>query len=156
MKKSLLKNYYSVERIIGIIMMLIAIIGLYDTVFGDWSSGPGYGTTFFPQLAFLLLFGMGLSFQFYFKDNKTKLIDWLDVKTILLLIGTGAIYFKLVRTLGLITSSFLYCSFLIAVLTNKPLKNMKSVLIPGLIGTVIIWLLFTKLVSLVLPRTLLF
>ncbi|MFW5712179.1 MAG: tripartite tricarboxylate transporter TctB family protein [Spirochaetota bacterium] len=156
MKKPLLKNYYSVERMIGIIMMLIAIVGLFDTFFGDWSSGPGYGTTFFPQLAFILLFGMGLSFQFYFKENKTKLIDWLDVKTIVLLIGTGAIYFQLVRTIGLITSSFLYCSFLIAMLTKEPLKNIKSVLIPGLIGTIIIWLLFTQLVSLVLPRTLLF
>lgn len=156
MKKSLLKSYYSVERLIGIIMMLIAIIGLYDTFFGDWSSGPGYGTTFFPQLAFVLLFGMGFSFQFYFKDNKAKVIDWLDIKTILLLIGTGVIYFQLVRSLGLISSSFLYCSFLIAVLTHKPLKNIKSVLIPGLIGTIIIWLLFTRLVSLVLPRTLLF
>ena|SRR6056297_3424459 len=156
MKKHLLKEYYSVERAIGLIMMLIAVIGLYDTFFGDWRSGPGYGTTFFPQLSFILLFGMGLAFQFNFKDNKTKLIDWLDVKTVLLLIGTGAIYFQLIRSLGLITSSFLYCSFLVAVLTNKPLKNVKSVLIPGLIGTIIIWLLFTKLVSLVLPRTLLF
>ena len=151
-----LRGYYSAERALGIVFILIGIIGLYDTVYGDWRSGPGYGTTFFPQLTFFLLIGIGGAFQFYFRKNKDKVVDWNDVKTIVLLIGTGALYFILVRRLGLIVSSFLYCTALIALLTSKPGKNVKSIVIPGLIGTVIIWLLFTKLVDLVLPRALLF
>lgn len=156
MKKLQLKGYYSAERLIGIVFIVLGIIGIYDTLYGDWSSGPGFGTTFFPQLAFALLLVIGVTFQFYFRDNKTKVIDWTDIKTIVLLIGTGAVYFQLVRVLGLVTSSFLYCSMLIAFLTHEPRKNIKSIVIPGLVGTIIIWLLFTQLVSLILPRALLF
>jgi len=156
MKKRSLKGYYSAERAFGIIFILLGIAGLYDTLYGDWSSGPGYGTTFFPQLTFILLILIGLIFQFYFRENKTKIIDWMDLKTIVLLICTGAVYFQLVRRLGLITSSFLYCTALIAMLTSKPAGNIRKIVIPGLIGTIIIWLLFTKLVVLILPRPLLF
>jgi len=156
MKKQLLKGYYSAERAIGIVFVFVGIIGLFDTVFGDWKSGPGYGTTFFPQLAFVLLISIGVAFQFYFRENKTKVIDWSDIKTIVLLIGTGAVYFQMVRRLGLITSSFLYCSTLVFLLTSKQARSFKSIVVPGLIGTLIIWLLFTQLVSLILPRPLLF
>ncbi|MGC9312501.1 MAG: tripartite tricarboxylate transporter TctB family protein [Sediminispirochaetaceae bacterium] len=156
MKNRSIKEYYSAERAFGIIFILLGIAGLYDTMYGDWSSGPGYGTTFFPQLTFILLILIGVVFQFYFRENKTRIIDWMDLKTIVLLICTGAVYFQLVRRIGLITSSFLYCTALIAMLTSGPVRNIKKILIPGLIGTVIIWLLFTKLVVLILPRPLLF
>jgi len=156
MKKRSIKEYYSAERAFGIIFILLGIAGLYDTMYGDWSSGPGYGTTFFPQLTFILLIIIGIVFQFYFRENKTRIIDWMDLKTIVMLICTGAVYFQLVRRIGLITSSFLYCSALIAMLTSSPARNMKKIVLPGLIGTIIIWLLFTKLVVLILPRALLF
>ncbi|MDY7029431.1 MAG: tripartite tricarboxylate transporter TctB family protein [Spirochaetota bacterium] len=156
MKKPNIKDYYSAERVFGIIFIMLGIAGLYDTIYGEWRSGPGYGTTFFPQLTFVLLIIVGFIFQFYFRENKTKIIDLMDLKTIVLLIGSGAVFFQMVRHLGLITSSFLYCSFLIAVLTSNPAKNIRRIVVPGLIGTIIIWLLFTKLVVLILPRPLLF
>jgi len=45
---------------------------------------------------------------------------------------------------------------LFAVLTPSPLRNWKMVVVPALIATACVWAMFSTLIKLILPKTLLF
>lgn len=157
MKELVTKWLRSADHVIGLVFVGIGVVGLYDTVFGNWvTAGPGYGATFFPQLSFILLIVVGVLFQVFLNGSITKVVTLGDLKALVVLLGSGVAYFQLVRTLGLVTSTFLYSCALVGLLSVKPAKHLKAVVGTGLIATTIVWLLFTRLVDLPLPRPLLF
>ena len=158
MKKWLYHWFGNPERVIGIILIVVGIVGLQDTIFGEWRvGGPGYGAKFFPQVVFVAIISMGAYIQLAtFRDVvHTKVVDLADLKALVLLVGTGYIYFEMVQAVGLLISTFVYSGVLVALLTVKPGKQIRKILIPAVIATAIVWLLFTRLVDLPLPPGLL-
>jgi len=156
MNKSL-RAICSPDRLIGAAFALGGAGGLLHTFLGEWKSGPGYGARFFPQVTFALMAVCGLLIALSPKKaGSQSLLDWSEVKSLALLVGSGLVYFHTVLTVGLVVSTFLYVTALFAVLTPHPLRNWKLVVVPGLIATACVWAMFSTLIKLVLPTTLLF
>jgi hypothetical protein len=156
MKKSL-RALYNADRLIGLVFIVAGVSGFLHTLLGEWRTGPGFGAKLFPQVTFVLMAACGVLLILSAKAGGYRsLLNGAEVKSLALLLGSGFLYFQAVLRVGLVVSTFLYVSALFAVLTPSPVRNWKLVVVPGLIATASIWAMFSTLIKLVLPRTLLF
>ena len=158
MSRSILRSFISRDRIIGLVLLLLGIAGLLHTIFGEFSEGAGIGAALLPRLAFIIILAAGISFVVDRGKGYQPQGDLLtiNVKSVLLFISLGLIYFILVPKIGLIVSTALYSCLMFSLLTVKPLKHWKQIIFPSAIITVLIWFVFTQLLSIVLPKPLLF
>lgn len=152
-------RYITSDRVLALVYVIFGLIGYLDTVYGTWRAGPGFGAKFFPQITFLALLICGIIMMFIGgKDGgkPSEIISLNELKALVILVGMGVLYFIIVRSLGLVVSSLLYFLTVFSIFTVQPLRNYKMILIPALISTAVVWLLFTQLVQLLLPNPLLF
>ncbi len=154
-----LYRYITSDRVLAFVFVIFGLMGYFDTVFGEWRAGPGFGAKFFPQITFLALLICGIIMMFIGSKDAGKaseIISLNELKALLILVGMGVLYFIVVRSLGLVVSSLLYFLTVFTIFTVQPLRNYKMILIPAIISTAVVWLLFTQLVQLLLPNPLLF
>jgi len=145
MNKLILKR----DNIIGMILVAMGFIGFLNTVMGEFSGGEGVGAHFFPQITFIIM-GISGGIMIFEKSDEVKKeflpVTPLPVSIFLL---TGVLYFFMLRRFGLTGATLIYLIGMFMLLTPKPLKNFKSVLIPTAIILVIIHVLFNYIVELV-------
>jgi hypothetical protein len=158
MKPSSLQNLITRDRIIGLIFLVLGFLGLLYTVFGEFSEGAGIGAHLLPRLSFLIILAAGISLLLDKGESYQPQGDLatVSVQSVLLFVGMGLIYFLLVRRLGLIVSTLLYSLGVFSLLTVDPFKHWKQIVLPGIFITLLVWIAFTRVLSIVLPDPLLF
>jgi hypothetical protein len=146
------------DHIIGLVFLILGVAGFLYTVFGEFSEGAGLGAHLLPRLSFLIIVAAGISLLLDkgqgFQPRGD--LEAVNVPSVLIFIGMGLIYFLLVLRLGLIVSTLLYSWGLFSLLTVEPLKHWKQVVLPGIFITLLIWIMFTRVLSIILPDPLLF
>lgn len=137
----------------------IAFIGLAGLVylhFEELSMGAGIGAKLFPQLSLLIMFIFGVS----------TVVDELGVKhaeaypeiniSLITLFGTLSILYVLFLTrIGIITATFLFLLVSFSILAPKGVASLKSSIICSAFLTFLIWIIFVRIVGIILPQGLL-
>ena len=138
------------DNITGIVLFALGFIGFINTVAGEFSGGAGVGAHFFPQMTFILL--MLSSGMMVFEKSDALKKDYIAVTPLPvgIFLLTGALYFLLLLRLGLSAATLIYLIGLYSLLTPRPLKNYKVVLIPSFIVLAVILVLFTWIVEIVI------
>ena len=154
--KSLIR-FINGDRILGLLFIILGAIGIFDTVFGTWRAGPGFGAKLFPQLIFIALLLCGVLLLFLKTDAQEGyfFISLAELKSLVLVVGSGFIYFIILRRVGLVVTTAAYFIILFALFTPEPMKHWKRILIPCAIATLLVWILFTQLVSILMPSNVL-
>ena len=148
------QDFYTGLAVIG-----LGVGGRYDIAYGNWRPGAGLGPHAFPQLAYITLVCAGIVIMIeaifgksdQFPENLRAVVS---TGVALLAIGMGM--FWAIGKLGFMVSvciSLIGASFL---LTRDPLRHWRSTLVVPVVATVVIWLIFVKLINVPLPRGLLF
>jgi len=151
-------NLFNRDHIIGLVFLILGVAGLLYTIFGEFSEGAGIGAHLLPRLSFLIVLAAGISLLLDKGESYQPQGDLaaVSVQSVLLFIGMGFIYFFLVLRLGLIVSTLLYSLGVFSLLTVDPLKHWKQIVLPGIFITLLIWIAFTRVLSIILPDPLLF
>lgn len=134
----------------------IGLAGLVYLHFEELSMGAGIGAKLFPQLSLLVMFIFGV----------LEAINALGVKheevypeiTILsiALFGTLSILYTLFLTrIGIITATFLFLLVSFNILAPKGVASLKSSIIYSAFLTFLIWIIFVRIVGIILPQGLL-
>ena len=158
MNSSPRRSFFGRERIVGIVFVGLGLGGLLQTIFGAYSAGAGVGAHLLPRIAFLIVLGAGV---FLLADPRPGAAPQgqmaaVGITSVLVFTGAGFLHFLAVLRIGLVVSTLLYSLFMFALLTSRPLKNWKQVVVPSIVITALVWGGFTWLLPLVLPRPLLF
>lgn len=158
MKRGNLKDRIHRDSITGLVFLLLGIAGLLYTIFGEFSEGAGIGAHLLPRLSFILILVAGLTLILDRRKGFEPEGDLatVNVLSVLLFTGLGLIYFLLVLKIGLIVSTVLYSSTMFSLLTVKTLKHWKQIIFPSALITVVIWFVFTRVLSIILPDPLFF
>ena len=153
-----LKKWINRDRIIGILCILAGFSGFLYTILGDFSEGAGIGAHLLPQLSFLVILATGVSLIIDRRESFQPKGDIVSVtsSSVMIFSVIGLVYFLCVLYIGLVVSTFLYSCGMFSLLTVNPRKNWKPIVIPGAIITLFIWIIFTRVLSIVLPNPILF
>jgi len=134
----------------------IGLAGLVYLHFEELSMGAGIGAKLFPQLSLLIMFVFGVS----------MVVDTLGVKHAvaypeinilsIALFGTLSILYVLFLTrIGIITATFLFLLVSFSILAPKGVASLKSSIIYSAFLTFLIWIIFVRIVGIILPQGLL-
>jgi len=159
MNKVTIKKYLTYDRISGLSLIILGIIGSSHIIFsGKWGKNLGLGAKFMPQIYFILILitGILLLIKKGEGDKPQGIVIFVNIRSVLLFIGLGILYFLFVLKVGLIISTVIYTLSLYSLLTNNPLKNRKQICISSTIVTIIVLTLFEIMLHIVLPIPLLF
>jgi len=159
MTKVTIKKYLTYDRISGLFLIILSIIGLLHIVFsGEWGRNIGLGAKFMPQIYFfiILITGILLLIRKGEGEKPQGILIFVNIRSVLLFTGVGILYFLFILKVGLIISTVIYALSLYSLLTINPLKNWKQIVISSTIVTMIVWVLFDIVIHIVLPIPLLF
>jgi len=159
MTKVTIKKYLTYDRISGLFLIILSIIGLLHIVFsGEWGRNIGLGAKFMPQIYFfiILITGILLLIRKGEGEKPQGILIFVNIRSVLLFTGVGILYFLFILKVGLIISTVIYALSLYSLLTINPLKNWKQIVISSTIVTMIVWVLFDIVINIVLPIPLLF
>ena len=159
MTKVTIKKYLTYDRISGLFLIILSIIGLLHIVFsGEWGRNIGLGAKFMPQIYFfiILITGILLLIRKGEGEKPQGILIFVNIRSVLLFTGVGILYFLIILKVGLIISTVIYTLSLYSLLTINPLKNWKQIVISSTIVTIIVWALFGIVIHIVLPTPLLF
>ena len=159
MTKVTIKKYLTYDRISGLFLIILSIIGLLHIVFsGEWGRNIGLGAKFMPQIYFfiILITGILLLIRKGEGEKPQGILIFINIRSVLLFTGVGILYFLIILKVGLIVSTVIYTFSLYSLLTINPLKNWKQIVISSTIVTIIVWVLFDIVIHIVLPIPLLF
>lgn len=159
MTKVTIKKYLTYERISGLFLIILSIIGLLHIVFsGEWGRNIGLGAKFMPQIYFfiILITGILLLIRKGEGEKPQGILIFVNIRSVLLFTGVGILYFLFILKVGLVISTVIYALSLYSLLTINPLKNWKQIVISSTIVTIIVWVLFDIVIHIVLPIPLLF
>ena len=159
MTKVTIKKYLTYDRISGLFLIILSIIGLLHIVFsGEWGRNIGLGAKFMPQIYFfiILITGILLLIRKGEGEKPQGILIFVNIRSVLLFTGVGILYFLFILKVGLVISTVIYALSLYSLLTINPLKNWKQIVISSTIVTVIVWVLFDIVIHIVLPIPLLF
>jgi len=159
MTKVTIKKYLTYDRISGLFLIILSIIGLLHIVFSrEWGRNIGLGAKFMPQIYFfiILITGILLLIRKGEGEKPQGILIFINIRSVLLFTGVGILYFLIILKVGLIISTVIYTLSLYSLLTINPLKNWKQIVISSTIVTIIVWALFGIVIHIVLPIPLLF
>jgi hypothetical protein len=159
MTKVTIKKYLTYDRISGLFLIILSIIGLLHIVFsGKWGRNIGLGAKFMPQIYFfiILITGILLLIRKGEGEKPQGILIFVNIRSVLLFTGVGILYFLFILKVGLVISTVIYALSLYSLLTINPLKNWKQIVISSTIVTIIVWVLFDIVIHIVLPIPLLF
>jgi len=159
MTKVTIKKYLTYDRISGLFLIILSIIGLLHIVFsGEWGRNIGLGAKFMPQIYFfiILITGILLLIRKGEGEKPQGILIFVNIRSVLLFTGVGILYFLFILKVGLVISTVIYTLSLYGLLTINPLKNWKQIVISSTIVTIIVWVLFDIVIHIVLPIPLLF
>jgi hypothetical protein len=159
MTKVTIKKYLTYDRISGLFLIILSIIGLLHIVFsGEWGRNIGLGAKFMPQIYFfiILITGILLLIRKGEGEKPQGILIFVNIRSVLLFTGVGILYFLFILKVGLVISTVIYALSLYSLLTINPLKNWKQIVISSTIVTMIVWVLFDIVIHIVLPIPLLF
>lgn len=159
MTKVTIKKYLTYDRISGLFLIILSIIGLLHIVFsGEWGRNIGLGAKFMPQIYFfiILITGILLLIRKGESEKPQGILIFVNIRSVLLFTGVGILYFFFILKVGLVISTVIYALSLYSLLTINPLKNWKQIVISSTIVTIIVWVLFDIIIHIVLPIPLLF
>ena len=159
MTKVTIKKYLTYDRISGLFLIILSIIGLLHIVFSrEWGRNIGLGAKFMPQIYFfiILITGILLLIRKGEGEKPQGILIFVNIRSVLLFTGVGILYFLIILKVGLIISTVIYTLSLYSLLTINPLKNWKQIVISSTIVTIIVWALFGIVIQIVLPIPLLF
>ena len=159
MTKVTIKKYLTYDRISGLFLIILSIIGLLHIVFsGEWGRNIGLGAKFMPQIYFfiILITGILLLIRKGEGEKPQGILIFVNIRSVLLFTGVGILYFLFILKVGLVISTVIYALSLYSLLTINPLKNWKQIVISSTIVTIIVWVLFDIVINIVLPIPLLF
>jgi len=147
------------DRIVGLVLIILSISGLLYTIFSSsWGSNVGMGAKALPQIYFTLLFLTGISIFLKKRsdEQQNEEINSVIIQSVIIFTFLGVFYFIAILVIGLVIATILYSIIIYCLLTVKPLKNWKIILISVSLGTLIIWGLFSKIIRITLPQPLIF
>jgi hypothetical protein len=159
MTKVTIKKYLIYDRISGLFLIILSIIGLLHIVFsGEWGRNIGLGAKFMPQIYFfiILITGILLLIRKGEGEKPQGILIFVNIRSVLLFTGVGILYFLFILKVGLVISTVIYALSLYSLLTINPLKNWKQIVISSTIVAIIVWVLFDIVIHIVLPIPLLF
>jgi hypothetical protein len=159
MTKVTIKKYLTYDRISGLFLIILSIIGLLHIVFsGEWGRNIGLGAKFMPQIYFfiILITGILLLIRKGEGEKPQGILIFVNIRSVLLFTGVGILYFLFILKVGLVISTVIYALSLYSLLTINPLKNWKQIVISSTIVAIIVWVLFDIVIHIVLPIPLLF
>lgn len=159
MTKVTIKKYLTYDRISGLFLIILSIIGLLHIVLsGEWGRNIGLGAKFMPQIYFfiILITGILLLIRKGEGEKPQGILIFVNIRSVLLFTGVGILYFLFILKVGLVISTVIYALSLYSLLTINPLKNWKQIVISSTIVTIIVWVLFDIVIHIVLPIPLLF
>ncbi len=159
MTKVTIKKYLTYDRVSGLFLIILSIIGLLHIVFSrEWGRNIGLGAKFMPQIYFfiILITGILLLIRKGEGEKPQGILIFVNIRSVLLFTGVGILYFLFILKVGLIISTVIYALSLYSLLTINPLKNWKQIVISSTIVTIIVWALFGIVIHIVLPIPLLF
>lgn len=159
MTKVTIKKYLTYDRISGLFLIILSIIGLLHIGFsGEWGRNIGLGAKFMPQIYFfiILITGILLLIRKGESEKPQGILIFVNIRSVLLFTGVGILYFLFILKVGLVISTVIYALSLYSLLTINPLKNWKQIVISSTIVTIIVWVLFDIIIHIVLPIPLLF
>ena len=143
----------------GLATMLVGAVGLWDIAHGNWRPGPGIGPHAFPQMAYIALVIAGFAIWVDVARGKSdERPDQLRVTlfTGVALVAAGMGMFWLAGKLGLGVSVLIALMGASFLLTREPLKHWPSTIVVPVVASVVIWVLFVRIINVPLPRGLLF
>lgn len=134
----------------------IGLAGLVYLHFEELSMGAGIGAKLFPQLSLLIMFIFGV----------LMVVDALNVKhagaypeinilSIALFVTLSILYTLFLTRIGIITATFLFLFFSFSILAPKGVASLKSSIIYSVFLTFLIWIIFVRIVGIILPQCLL-
>lgn len=154
-----MKAVVSRDTVIALLLVAVGAIGLLDTIFGEWRRGPGGGPKLFPQVCYIIFIASGLMLMIESRLKK-NLDDTLTNQNFIvpatIFFGAGSLYFYLVLHLGLVTTTLLYSAVMFSLLSSDPRKARVYTILASLFVAALIWLLFARIIQLILPNPLLF
>jgi len=159
--RTISRGWLSSERKVGLIFTIIAIIGFLETLFADWNIGPALPGVkhirLMPQIYYIILLCAGVLIicEKSKNDNVKSPIPEVKAYHIVIFIGMGFIYFFVMLKVGLIFVTFLYSAIFYAIITPSPLKHWKQIIIPSIILTLFLWVLFGYFMKIILVDPLL-
>jgi hypothetical protein len=159
MTKVTIKKYLTYDRISGLFLIILSIIGLLHIVLsGEWGRNIGLGAKFMPQIYFfiILITGILLLIRKGEGEKPQGILIFVNIRSVLLFTGVGILYFLFILKVGLVISTVIYALSLYSLLTINPLKNWKQIVISSTIVAIIVWVLFDIVIHIVLPIPLLF
>lgn len=146
----------SSNRFPGFLIMAASIFFFMFTITGKWSAGAGIGARLFPQGSILIMFISGAA-VFFQKKEEGKISKYSSIRArhIAHFLGLAFLYVLAVIKIGLGVGTFLY--FLVSFFYFRRWEDpARTVLLPAIIVTVLVWSLFTFFAQIVLPQVLLF
>jgi len=145
---------------LGIAMIALSMAGMGHTYLGDWTKKAGEAAKFFPRCIYIGLFiaGAVLAAQEVLhripKEPKSlQDVKWHDPVVYAL---AGAIFFLTVYYIGPMVGIFLYILGMMLVFAVEPKRDLLKIVLATIGCSVGIYLLFTKVIVLVIPGSLLF
>lgn len=159
MTKVTIKKYLTYDRISGLFLIILSIIGLLHIVLSrEWGRNIGLGAKFMPQIYFfiILITGILLLIRKGESEKPQGILIFVNIRSVILFTGVGILYFLFILKVGLVISTVIYALSLYSLLTINPLKNWKQIVISSTIVTIIVWVLFDIIIHIVLPIPLLF
>jgi hypothetical protein len=134
----------------------IGLAGLVYLHFEELSMGAGIGAKLFPQLSLLVMLIFGV----------LMVVDALDVKhavaypeinilSIAIFVSLSILYTLFLTRIGIITATFLFLLVSFSILAPKGAASLKSSIIYSAFLTFLIWIIFVRIVGIILPQGLL-
>ncbi|MBA7564425.1 hypothetical protein ES695_19865 [Candidatus Atribacteria bacterium 1244-E10-H5-B2] len=134
----------------------IGLAGLVYLHFEELSMGAGIGAKLFPQLSLLIMFIFGV----------LMVVDALGVKhavaypeinilSIALFVTLSILYVLFLTRIGIITATFLFLLVSFSILAPEGKASLKSSIIYSAFLTFFIWIIFVRIIGIILPQGLL-
>ena len=158
MKNNRQKKHITRDRMTGLILTFLSIIGFFYVLWADWGNGPGLGAKLFPKISYLIILIMGISLIIERGEGEEPegTVALVSIKSTMIFIGLGTLYFLIVLKIGLIVATAIYSIGIFTLLSINPIKQWRQIIIASGVVTVIVWILFSRFITLVLPTPILF
>ena len=139
---------------LGCAAMLISVAGILHTYFGGgWSKSTGDAAKMYPRLVYAVFFLVGVYVVIMEIAGKVSLeppaianVKWWHVP---LMLGVTIAFFEFSIRVGTIIGIFVYLIAMISMFDEDPKKNWKMNLIVAVGATIVLWIVFTKVLPIV-------
>jgi len=145
----------------GCAVILLSVFGIVHTfIGGGWSKSTGEAAKMYPRIIYGILIAVAvylivteLSKKVVAEPPAITVVKWWQVPLIL---AVTIAFFYFVLYAGVVVGIFLFLFGMIWLFDEDPKKHWKMNLIVAVVATVVLWLIFTKLLPVVTMNQILF